>query len=107
MNNMSSYINRKQSNVTGVGDWIPLNRWANDDYSVVIVDNGTSTYTVEGTLDQINRKGVIGNEVVFGIENLEAVTGDMSNKITETPMEAVRINVDSGDVDFHVMQNGT
>ena len=103
---MSSYVNRKQANVTGVGDWIPLNRWSRDDYSIVTTINGASTYTVEFTLDQINRKGVLGNETTRPVENATDLIADANVNIVETPMEAIRINVSSGDVDFHVMQNG-
>jgi len=103
---MASYINRKQAGVTGVGDWIPLNRWSKDSYSIVTTINGASTYTVEFTLDQINRSGVLGSETARPVEGGTALTADANLNIANTPMEAIRINVASGDVDFHVMQNG-
>ncbi len=103
---MSSPVNRKQSAVTGVGDWIPLNRWAKDDLSVVTTANGTVTYNVEFTLDQVNRPGVTG--VPRPIENGEGLTVDANLNVTLTPMEAVRVNITdgTGSVDFHVMQSG-
>ena len=105
---MASFINRKQTAVTGVGDWIPLNRWSKDDYSIVTTVNGTATYTIEFTLDQVNRAGVLGNEVARPVLNGEDLTASANLNITETPMEAIRVNITAGagSVDFHVMQNG-
>lgn len=103
---MSSPVNRKQLAVTGVGDWIPLNRWSNDDLSVVTTANGTVTYDVEFTLDQVNRAGV--TVVDRPILNGTGLTADANLNVTETPMEAVRVNITAGagSVDFHVMQSG-
>lgn len=105
---MSSPINRKQLAVTGVGDWIPLNRWSKDSYSIVTTVNGTATYTVEFTLDQINRAGVLGNEVARPVLGGTGLTADANLNIANTPMEAMRVNITAGagSVDLHVMQNG-
>jgi len=103
---MSSPVNRKLLTVTGVGDWIPLNRWAKDDLSIVTTANGTVTYDVEFTLDQVNRPNV--TVTPRPIENGTGLTADANLNVTETPMEAIRVNITdgAGSVDFHVMQSG-
>lgn len=104
----SSPVNRKQSAVTGAGDWIPLNRWAKDDLSIVTTANGTVTYDIEFTIDQVNRPNVLGNEDARPVANGTGLTADANLNVTETPMEAIRVNITAGagSVDFHVMQSG-
>ena len=77
-----------------------------DDLSVVTTANGTVTYDVEFTLDQVNRVGV--TIIDRPIENGTSLTTDANLNVTETPMEAVRVNITAGagSVDFHVMQSG-
>ena len=105
---MPSAINRKQLAVTGVGDWIPLNRYSKNDYSIITTVNGTATYSVEITLDQINRSGILGTETARPVVSAIDLTVDANLNITSTPAEAIRINITAGagSVDFHVMQSG-
>ena len=104
---MASPVNVKKT-YTGTGTQvaIPLNRWSRDNYSVVTDVGATATYTVEGTLDQVNRPDV--TPVWFDITNLVALTADAAEKVTDTPMEAIRMNItaNTGDLGLHVMQNG-
>ena len=107
---MSAYINRKQSNSAGVGakPWVQLNRWDNNaNYSLVLKFTGTATVTVEGTLDHINRE--LETIEAFDVENAIDLTADAYLNITNTPLEAIRINqtAGAGSVDFHVMQGGS
>lgn len=104
---MAAYINAKRTYTgTGAQVAIPLNRWSRDNYSVVTDVGATATYTVEGTIDQINRIGV--TPVWFDITGLVGLTASTSDKITDTPLEALRVNIaaNSGELGFHVMQNG-
>lgn len=107
---MGAYINRNQNNnLPGVGAkaWIPLNRWDNgSNYSLVIGISGTATVTVQGTLDQINRGQT---PKAFDIENAVDLTTSVDLNITDTPLEAIRVNqtAGTGTVEFHVMQGGS
>lgn len=107
---MSAYINRKQTdNVSGVGGkpWIPANRWGfGADFSILVEITGTATVDVEGTLDQINRGDI---PKVFKIQNATGLTTTTALNITDTPLEAIRVNQLSGTgtVAFHVMQGGS
>lgn len=104
---MGSPVNRKIEGVSGTSDWIPLNRWSRDNYTIVTtVASGTPTYTVQFTIDQINREGVLGNETARPVVGGSSLTTDANLNITDTPMEAIRITVSGGTVDFHVMQQG-
>lgn len=101
-----SYINAKKNyTTTGAKAAIPLNRWASSELSVEVDVGTTGTYTVEGTLDQVNRAGV--TPVWFTITGMSALTADTAQNIANTPMEAIRINIAVIDstIDFHVMQN--
>lgn len=104
---MASYINAKKTYTgTGAQVAIPLNRWSRDNYSVVVSLDSTGTYTIQGTLDQINRPNV--TPVWFDITSLVGLTADAAEKITETPLEAIRMTIaaNGSSIDFHVMQNG-
>ena len=104
---MAAYVNVKKTYAgTGAQIAIPLNRWSRDNYSVVTDLTTTGTYTVQGTLDQVNRLGV--TPVWFDITSLVGLTADSSEKVTDTPLEAIRISiaVNGSGVSFHVMQNG-
>lgn len=111
---MAAYINvRKTYTGTGAQDAIQLNRWSKDDYSVIVRLATTGTYTVEGTLDYINRPLDADRQPSpavewFDITNLAGLSADAAEKITETPLEAIRINIaaNATGIDFHVMQNG-
>jgi hypothetical protein len=105
---MSAPINRKQVNTTGTGlkPFVPLNRWGfGADISINIVFSGAATVTLEGTLDHVNREGVTD---VFDIVNGVGITVDTALNITDTPLEAIRINqtAGTGSVTMHVMQGG-
>ena len=106
---MSAYVNRYQdNNPAGVGakPWIQLNRWDNNaNYSLVIGISGTAEVNVEGTLDYINRGET---PKTFVVKNAEGITTTASLNVTNTPLEAIRVNQISGTgtVEFHVMQGG-
>ncbi len=95
----------KTYNSTGIKTAIPLNRHGNPQYSIGIDIVATATVTVQGTLSQINRVGV--TPIWFDIPALTGVATDTFDKIVNTPLEAVRLNVTAttGDVNFQVMQN--
>lgn len=110
-----AYINTKRSYTsTGVKDWIPLNRWTDDDYSLVI--SGDGTVTVEGTIAQPNRfingaGEALTSDDVFDVVNgtgLTPVTGTpVTLNIESTPLEALRLNIAAGtNISVRVMQNG-
>lgn len=99
-------INRKIS-VFGVGtsEWVPLNRWTDSDISLLVSVGGTATYTVETTLDRVNRQGTI--PVPIDHATLVGQTVGNTGNVA-FPVEAVRVSVTSGtgSVTMHVMQNG-
>ena len=109
---MSAYVNRKQTGTAadGAQTAIPLNRWANDDYTLVVGDTGSTSHTLEGTVDQINREDV--TPVWFTLvdnqgTSLSGLTATGTYVVAGTPLEAVRINLGaSTDYSFHVMQSG-
>lgn len=109
---MSAYINRNQINTTGTGEkpWVPLNRWANDDYTVKLTVNGMATFSLEGTISQINR-GESGSEFTLNDESgtpISGITSTTTYVIAATPLEAIRVNqtAGTGSVDMHIMQSG-
>lgn len=91
---------------TGAQEAIPLNRHGPQNYSVEVNLASTGTYTVEVTLDQINRPGV--NPVWHPVPAITGIVDtDTFDKIVDTPLEAIRINpsVNASGIDFHIMQN--
>lgn len=104
---MASYVNvKKEYAGAGNKDAIQLNRWSRDNYSIQIAVTGTIDITVQGTLDYINREG---ETVVWSnISTLANVTADTFDKIVDTPLEAIRVVVNSGagSIIFHIAQNG-
>lgn len=105
---MSAYINRRETYTgTGAQAAIPLNRWTNTDIAAELVFGSTGTVTVEGTLDQVNRADV--TPTWFDITGLVAVTADTAEKITDTPLEAIRLNIaaNGSSITFHIMQQGS
>lgn len=107
---MSSPINVKQVNDAGAGEkeWISLNRFGEDNITLNAVVNGLATFTIEGTLVQLNRGQPLAAEDVFSITNLVDLTASTSANIEDTPLEAIRVNqtAGAGDVTLHVMQQG-
>lgn len=108
---MAAYINRKQENAAATGAQTPilLNRWGKDDYTLKVSDTGTTAYTLQGTLDQINRGQTA--EWFTLVDNqgtsLAALTAVGTYVVSETPLEAVRISHGAETAStFHVMQNG-
>lgn len=108
-----AYINVKQENAAGVGikDWIALNRWSNaGNYTVMTTVSGAATYTLETTIDQLNRftAAEIAAAEVCPVENAVDQTVDGCFNITATPLEFIRINqtVGAGSVTMRVMQSG-
>ena len=111
---MSAYIRRTQNNVTGVEakPWIPVNRWTeNGSFSIMTTIVAPVTYTIETTIDPVNRPDEIAlaDVVVCSVENAIGLTADARLNITNTPLEAIRINqtAGAGSVRFKVMQNGS
>jgi len=109
-----AYINREQINSAGVGakPWIPVNRWSNSgDYSIFANVTGTATYTLEVTLDQLNRMtpAEIANAKVCPVVEATDQTTDGCFNITSTPLEFIRVNqtAGTGSVDIHIQQNGS
>lgn len=96
---------QKEYTTTGDKIAIPLNRHGNSDYSVNVDIGGGGDVTVQGTLSQINRSGV--TPIWFDIDNLVNLTADASEKITNTPLEAIRMSVTSvtDTVTLQVMQS--
>ena len=114
---MGSYINKRidyATGVTGAQTAIPLNRWSLDDYSVIVDLATTGTYTVEGTVDFINRPldadfQATPTPVWFNIVGMVGLTADASQVVPATPLEAIRINIaaNATGIKFHVMQAGS
>lgn len=109
---MGAYINRKQVNGVAVGAQpaIPLNRWGNNDYTVKVSGTGTSAYTLQATIDQINRDGVTPSWFTINDEAGSPISGattETTYVISNTPLEAIRISHDVSTAStFHVMQSG-
>lgn len=111
---MASYVNvRKEYSGAGNKDAIQLNRWSRDNYSISLDVTGTIDVTVQMTLDYINRPldadfQANPTPVWTDITGLTNVTTDTLENIANTPMEAIRLVVNSGagSVVMHVMQNG-
>lgn len=113
---MGAYLNYKQENAAGVGTkpWIPLNRWDRGDFSLNIIITGTVTMDVEGTLKKLNQDtdstdiaaGSPSAEDIFAIASATGLTASTALNITDTPLEAIRINqtAGTGSVKLHVMQ---
>jgi hypothetical protein len=108
-----AYINRKQENEAGIGEkpWVPMNRWTNAaNYTIVTTVTGAATYTVEVTLDQLNRMSAaeIAAADVCPIENIVDETTNGCFNVTATPAEFIRVNqtAGAGSVTFHAMQSG-
>lgn len=98
-------INVTQSHTTtGFKAPIMLSRHNDPQYSVSIDIGGGGTVTVQGTLSQLNR----GEAAVwFDIASLTSITTDTFSKLTNTPLEAMRLNVTAvtDTIGLQVMQN--
>lgn len=86
---------------------LPLNRWSRSNYSVVVDLITTGEYTVEGTLNRLNRDPEVP-AVWFELSGLVGLTTDITEAIKESPLEAIRIDVMAVDstLRFQVMQGG-
>jgi len=91
---------------TGAQEWIPLNRWSLDDYTVSLDFASTGTVTVEGTIAKLNQGETA---FPFDITGLIAITTSGGFVIQETPLEAIRLNIaaNATGINFQVMQQGT
>ena len=113
---MGASINVKQENAAGTGEkpWLTLNRLTTPDYSLNIIVSGTATFDIQGTLKQLNNAtnlpeaGTPAAEDIFSIQGLTGLTASTAAKITNTPLEAIRVNqtAGTGSVTLHVMQAG-
>ena len=112
---MSAYINTKQVNSAGTGakPWIQLNRWGAPHYMVNVTVNGAATYTIEGTLVQLNRQETAAASDIFAVDDAQYTsiagqTSTASYQLAPGPLEFIRINqtAGGGSVDFHVVQSG-
>ena len=110
----AAYIRRKQDNSAGIGikPWIPLNRWSGPgDYSIMTEVTGTVEYTVQTTVDPVNRPDIIplSDVLVCPVTNAVGLVGPIDClNINLTPLEAIRIEQTSGtgSVSFRILQNG-
>lgn len=116
----SGYINFKQENAAAVSakEWISLNRWGSNNYSLNIIITGTATVDVEGTLKKLNQDdfhstdpaaGTPAANDIFTISGATGLTATIALSLFDTPLEAIRVNQTAGaagTVDFHVMQAG-
>lgn len=108
-----AYINHNQINGTGTGakPWIALNRWSNSaNYTIFATVNGIATYTLESSIDQLNRltaAQIAAAKVCPVVDAIDQTANGCFN-ITGTPLEFIRVNQTAGDgsVDIHVMQSG-
>lgn len=98
-------INAKRSYTsTGIKTAIPLNRHGNPQFSISVQITGTATYTLQGSITQINRTGQ--TEVWNDIPSMTALTINAFQKIVNSPLEGLRLNITaiSGTVDFQILQ---
>ena len=98
-------INSKQSHTgTGVKVAIPLNRHGNPQFSISIQITGSATYTLQGSISQINR--TTSSDVWNDIPSMTALSVNAFQKIVNSPLEALRLNITaiSGTVDFQILQ---
>ena len=99
-------VNSKRSYATtGTKEAIPLNRHGNPQFSISVQLSGTTTYTMQGTISQINRNG--GATVWNDLPTMTGLTANAFSKVENSPLEALRINILSttAEVDLQVMQN--
>jgi len=108
-----AYINVKQVNTssTGIKPWIPVNRWTNgSNYTIICSVDGVATYTLETTIEMLNRLTAdeLAAVVACPVENAVDLSGSSCLNIFSTPAEAFRINqtAGAGTVTMHIMQAG-
>ncbi len=110
---MASSVNiqRTLSAGTGAKDWFIMNRYAPTEYVVVVTVTGTATWTLEGTLNKLNRGETA---IPFVLEDrlgtpIAAQVDDGNFLLGQIPMEAMRLNQDSGagTATMQVMQQGS
>jgi len=85
--------------------WLPLNTYAQPFNYSYFVDIGVATYTLEGTLDNVQDSTV--TPVAFTVQS--SATGDSVGSST-VPVRAVRVKVTSytsGTIVFKIMQAGS
>jgi len=98
-------INAKRSyTTTGIKVAIPLNRHGNPQFSISVQITGTATYTLQGSISRINRTD--SSEVWNDIPAMTGLTINAFQKITNSPLEALRLNITaiSGTLDFQILQ---
>lgn len=99
-------INAKRSyTTTGIQTAIPLNRHGNPQFSISVQITGTATYTLQGSIAQINRTG--SSDVWNDIPSMTGLAINAFQKITNSPLEGLRLNITaiSGTIDFQILQN--
>lgn len=89
----------------GPSDPICLNRHGNPQTSIVVDVGAGATYDIQGTTDQLNRAGI--TPTWFTLPNGQGLTANVADKIVNTPLEAVRLDlaVNTGPTVFKVQQN--
>lgn len=98
-------INAKKSyTTTGIKTAIPLNRHGNPQFSISVEVQASATYTLQGSITQINREGT--TQVWNDIPAMTGLTATAFQKITNSPLEALRLNVIAitGTVNFQLLQ---
>ena len=91
---------------TGAKDPIIVSRHNSTDTSLqAVIDTGPADYTIEATLDKINR-GETPNW--FPLPSATNLTANLFDSIKEAGIEAVRMNITTltaGSITFKVQQN--
>jgi hypothetical protein len=99
-------INAKQTHTTtGAKEAIIVSRHNDPNYSLDVDIGGGATYTIEATINQLNRADV--TPVWHPLPSAINLTTALFDKIEHTPLEAIRINISAitDNVTFQVMQN--
>lgn len=97
---------------TGAQTALPTNRWGDHQYSITVIpqpDPVTSgEYTVQGTINRINRSTNIEPTVWFDLDGFVGLTGQITGVFKNTPLEALRLFITTNDesIRFQVMQGG-
>jgi hypothetical protein len=94
---------------TGSQEWIPLNKYGSPSITINIGVLATGTVTVQGTLVDILNQSDLAAEDVFDIEGLVDITTTTAKSLPIQPISAIRLNISAstGDISFHVQQNGS
>lgn len=79
----------------GEKDPLLLHRWAGDSYSIAVVTSMGGQYTLEGTLSRLD---IDPSPVWFELVGLIDLTTSVTDVIRDTPLEAIRIDIQAIDM---------